>query len=34
VKKFGYPDPEADPVLPPSASMRKSLDELVHHARW
>ena len=31
---IGYPDPGADPVGPPSASLRKSLDELVHLGRW
>jgi nitroreductase len=31
---IGYPDPEADPVPPTPASMRKSLDELVHQGRW
>jgi nitroreductase len=31
---IGCPDPEADPVPPAPASMRKSLDELVHHGHW
>jgi nitroreductase len=31
---IGYPDPEADPVPQPSASMRKTLDELVHQGHW
>ena len=31
---IGHPDPGADPVPPARASDRKSLDELVHRARW
>jgi nitroreductase len=30
---IGHPNPGADPVPPPPASMRKSLDELVHQGR-
>jgi nitroreductase len=31
---IGFPDPGADPVPAASASMRKSLDELVHQGHW